>query len=164
MRLSHRLLKQHMAATFSCVLADMEHPGAEQQIHHRCRQFLAIDRPDQSRQIDVSHLCAGTAMRMHQAQIPCRFPYSKGRFEKRPRVQIGSIPIGTPQPVQTSGCGTDQGLHGKADFIGPAVLDSVAQGSMKQNPLDRGGLQFPAPVKAGMSLLSKVMTASTYRI
>ena len=30
--------------------------------------------------------------------------------------------------------------------------------------LEAGGFRFPAPVKAGMSLLSKVMTASTYRI
>jgi len=30
--------------------------------------------------------------------------------------------------------------------------------------LNAGGLRFPAPVKFGMSLLSKVMTASTYRI
>lgn len=30
--------------------------------------------------------------------------------------------------------------------------------------IDAGGLRFPAPVKFGMSLLSKVMTKSTYRI
>ena len=30
--------------------------------------------------------------------------------------------------------------------------------------LDAGGLRFPAPVKFGMSLLSKVMTKSTYRV
>ena len=30
--------------------------------------------------------------------------------------------------------------------------------------LEAGGLRFPAPVKLGMSLLSKVMTKSTYRI
>ena len=30
--------------------------------------------------------------------------------------------------------------------------------------IDAGGLRFPAPVKLGMSLLSKVMTKSTYRI
>ncbi len=32
------------------------------------------------------------------------------------------------------------------------------------NALEAGGLRFPAPVKFGMSLLSKVMTSSTYRI
>jgi len=30
--------------------------------------------------------------------------------------------------------------------------------------LDAGGFRFPAPVKAGMSLMAKVMTKSTYRI
>lgn len=30
--------------------------------------------------------------------------------------------------------------------------------------LDAGGLRFPAPVKLGMTLLSKVMTKSTYRV
>ncbi len=30
--------------------------------------------------------------------------------------------------------------------------------------LDAGGLRFPAPVKFGMTLLSKVMTKSTYRV
>ncbi|NQD95870.1 2-polyprenyl-3-methyl-6-methoxy-1,4-benzoquinone monooxygenase [Pseudomonas sp. CrR25] len=30
--------------------------------------------------------------------------------------------------------------------------------------LEAGGLRFPAPVKLGMTLLSKVMTASTYRL
>ncbi|HSC82173.1 MAG TPA: 2-polyprenyl-3-methyl-6-methoxy-1,4-benzoquinone monooxygenase, partial [Pseudomonas sp.] len=30
--------------------------------------------------------------------------------------------------------------------------------------IEAGGLRFPAPVKFGMSLLSKVMTKSTYRI
>lgn len=32
------------------------------------------------------------------------------------------------------------------------------------NALDAGGVRFPRPVKFGMSLLSKVMTSSTYRI
>ncbi|WP_445937548.1 2-polyprenyl-3-methyl-6-methoxy-1,4-benzoquinone monooxygenase [Pseudomonas sp.] len=32
------------------------------------------------------------------------------------------------------------------------------------NALDAGGLRFPAPVKFGMSLLSKVMTSTTYRV
>lgn len=32
------------------------------------------------------------------------------------------------------------------------------------NALDAGGFRFPTPVKAGMSLLAKAMTASTYRI
>ncbi|MNF19174.1 2-nonaprenyl-3-methyl-6-methoxy-1,4-benzoquinol hydroxylase [compost metagenome] len=30
--------------------------------------------------------------------------------------------------------------------------------------LDAGGLRFPAPVKLGMTLLSKVMTKSAYRL
>ena len=30
--------------------------------------------------------------------------------------------------------------------------------------LEAGGFKFPAPVKLGMTLLSKVMTKSTYRI
>ena len=30
--------------------------------------------------------------------------------------------------------------------------------------LEAGGLRFPAPVKFGMTLLSKVMTKATYRI
>lgn len=32
------------------------------------------------------------------------------------------------------------------------------------NALDAGGLRFPMPIKFGMSLLAKVMTASTYRV
>ncbi len=32
------------------------------------------------------------------------------------------------------------------------------------NALEAGGLRFPAPVKFGMTLLSKVMTKSTYRL
>ncbi|MGS2717171.1 2-polyprenyl-3-methyl-6-methoxy-1,4-benzoquinone monooxygenase [Eionea flava] len=34
----------------------------------------------------------------------------------------------------------------------------------KQSALEAGGAEFPAPVKLGMQLLSKVMTTSTYRI
>ncbi|MNF18845.1 2-nonaprenyl-3-methyl-6-methoxy-1,4-benzoquinol hydroxylase [compost metagenome] len=30
--------------------------------------------------------------------------------------------------------------------------------------IEAGGLRFPAPVKFGMTLLSKVMTKSTYRV
>jgi len=33
-----------------------------------------------------------------------------------------------------------------------------------ENALEAGGLRFPAPVRFGMTLLSKVMTKSTYRI
>lgn len=40
-------------------------------------------------------------------------------------------------------------------------IDEAQHSSMA---LNAGGLRFPAPVKFGMSLLSKVMTASTYRI
>jgi len=32
------------------------------------------------------------------------------------------------------------------------------------NAIAAGGFRFPAPVKFGMTLLSKVMTKSTYRI
>ena len=47
-----------------------------------------------------------------------------------------------------------------------AILEQmrVDELSHATTALEAGGLQFPAPVKAGMSLLSKVMTASTYRI
>lgn len=34
----------------------------------------------------------------------------------------------------------------------------------QQTALDAGGLHFPTPIKMGMSLLSKVMTTTTYRI
>jgi len=34
----------------------------------------------------------------------------------------------------------------------------------RQTALDAGGSQFPAPVKMGMKLMSKVMTKTTYRI
>lgn len=47
-----------------------------------------------------------------------------------------------------------------------AILEQMRIDEAKHSTtaLNAGGLRFPAPVKFGMSLLSKVMTASTYRI
>lgn len=47
-----------------------------------------------------------------------------------------------------------------------AILEQMREDELQHatTALEAGGLRFPAPVKAGMSLLSKVMTASTYRI
>ena len=47
-----------------------------------------------------------------------------------------------------------------------AILEQMREDELQHatTALDAGGLRFPAPIKAGMSLLSKVMTKSTYRI
>ena len=47
-----------------------------------------------------------------------------------------------------------------------AILEQMREDEEQHatSALDAGGLRFPAPVKLGMSLLSKVMTKSTYRI
>ncbi|MNN36206.1 2-nonaprenyl-3-methyl-6-methoxy-1,4-benzoquinol hydroxylase [compost metagenome] len=47
-----------------------------------------------------------------------------------------------------------------------AILEQMREDELQHATaaLDAGGLRFPAPVKAGMSLLSKVMTRATYRI
>ncbi|TWH76052.1 ubiquinone biosynthesis monooxygenase Coq7 [Azomonas agilis] len=47
-----------------------------------------------------------------------------------------------------------------------AILEQmrVDEAQHSTTALNAGGLRFPAPVKMGMSLLSKVMTFSTYRI
>ncbi len=50
----------------------------------------------------------------------------------------------------------------KSRAILEQMLTDEAQHSA--SALDAGGFRFPAPVKFGMSLLSKVMTKSTYRI
>jgi len=50
----------------------------------------------------------------------------------------------------------------KSRAILEQMLTDEAQHSA--SALDAGGYRFPAPVKFGMSLLSKVMTKSTYRI
>ncbi|SHM66281.1 2-polyprenyl-3-methyl-6-methoxy-1,4-benzoquinone monooxygenase [Phytopseudomonas punonensis] len=47
-----------------------------------------------------------------------------------------------------------------------AILQQMRSDEMEHanNALDAGGVRFPAPVKLGMRLLSKVMTKTTYRI
>lgn len=47
-----------------------------------------------------------------------------------------------------------------------AILEQmrVDEQEHSTNAIAAGGLRFPAPVKAGMSLLAKVMTKATYRI
>ena len=47
-----------------------------------------------------------------------------------------------------------------------AILQQMREDEQQHSTsaLEAGGLRFPAPVKFGMSLLSKVMTKSTYRI
>jgi ubiquinone biosynthesis monooxygenase Coq7 len=47
-----------------------------------------------------------------------------------------------------------------------AILEQMRTDEQQHatSALDAGGLRFPAPIKLGMTLLSKVMTKSTYRI
>ncbi|CAD5108208.1 2-polyprenyl-3-methyl-6-methoxy-1,4-benzoquinone monooxygenase [Zestomonas carbonaria] len=47
-----------------------------------------------------------------------------------------------------------------------AILEQMREDEQQhaESALDAGGLRFPAPVRFGMTLLSKVMTKSTYRI
>lgn len=47
-----------------------------------------------------------------------------------------------------------------------AILEQMRSDEQRHatSALDAGGFRFPAPIKFGMSLLSKVMTKSTYRI
>ncbi|UTW06428.1 2-polyprenyl-3-methyl-6-methoxy-1,4-benzoquinone monooxygenase [Pseudomonas benzenivorans] len=47
-----------------------------------------------------------------------------------------------------------------------AILEQMREDEAEHatSALEAGGLRFPAPVKFGMTLLSKVMTKSTYRI
>ncbi|SDU08061.1 2-polyprenyl-3-methyl-6-methoxy-1,4-benzoquinone monooxygenase [Geopseudomonas guangdongensis] len=52
------------------------------------------------------------------------------------------------------------------DARSQAILEQMREDELQHATaaLDAGGLRFPAPIKAGMSLLSKVMTKTTYRI
>jgi len=54
----------------------------------------------------------------------------------------------------------------EADQRSRAILEQmrVDEEQHSSNALSAGGLRFPAPVKFGMTLLSKVMTKTTYRI
>ncbi|MNO08825.1 2-nonaprenyl-3-methyl-6-methoxy-1,4-benzoquinol hydroxylase [compost metagenome] len=54
--------------------------------------------------------------------------------------------------------------HG--DARSQAILEQMRADELQHATaaLDAGGLRFPAPVKAGMSLLSKVMTKATYHL
>ncbi|GLX16136.1 MULTISPECIES: 2-polyprenyl-3-methyl-6-methoxy-1,4-benzoquinone monooxygenase [Pseudomonadaceae] len=47
-----------------------------------------------------------------------------------------------------------------------AILEQMRSDELEHanSALDAGGVRFPAPVKLGMTLLSKVMTKTTYRI
>lgn len=53
-----------------------------------------------------------------------------------------------------------------ADRKSRAILEQMRSDEQQHadNALDAGGFRFPAPVKLGMTLLSKVMTKSTYRV
>ncbi|MBS7664193.1 2-polyprenyl-3-methyl-6-methoxy-1,4-benzoquinone monooxygenase [Pseudomonas lalucatii] len=53
-----------------------------------------------------------------------------------------------------------------ADEKSRAILEQMREDEAQHatSALEAGGLRFPAPVKFGMTLLSKVMTKSTYRI
>lgn len=52
------------------------------------------------------------------------------------------------------------------DARSQAILEQMREDELQHatSALDAGGLRFPAPVKFGMTLLSKVMTRATYRI
>lgn len=47
-----------------------------------------------------------------------------------------------------------------------SILEQMREDELQHatSALDAGGLRFPAPVKAGMTLLSRVMTKATYRL
>jgi len=47
-----------------------------------------------------------------------------------------------------------------------AILEQMRSDELQHanSALDAGGVRFPAPIKLGMTLLSKVMTKTTYRI
>ena len=53
-----------------------------------------------------------------------------------------------------------------ADQKSRAILQQMREDEQRHasSAIEAGGLRFPAPVKLGMALLSKVMTKSTYRI
>ncbi|CAD5378699.1 3-demethoxyubiquinol 3-hydroxylase [Pseudomonas sp. OF001] len=52
------------------------------------------------------------------------------------------------------------------DARSQAILEQMRVDELQHatTALDAGGLRFPAPVKAGMTLLSRVMTKATYRL
>jgi len=52
------------------------------------------------------------------------------------------------------------------DEISRAILEQMREDEAQHSTaaIEAGGLRFPAPVKFGMSLVSKVMTKATYRI
>ena len=52
------------------------------------------------------------------------------------------------------------------DARSQAILEQMREDELQHatSALDAGGLRFPAPVKFGMTLLSRVMTRATYRI
>ena len=52
------------------------------------------------------------------------------------------------------------------DHKSRAILEQMREDELQHatTALEAGGLRFPAPVKFGMTLLSKVMTKSTYRL
>jgi len=53
-----------------------------------------------------------------------------------------------------------------SDHKSRAIVEQMLEDEArhKQSALEAGGTQFPAPVKLGMSLMSKIMTKTTYHI
>jgi len=80
------------------------------------------------------------------------------------RVSLGFVAATEDQVVKHLDHHLAQLPHG--DGRSQAILEQMREDELQHatTALDAGGLRFPAPVKAGMSLLSKVMTKATYRI
>jgi ubiquinone biosynthesis monooxygenase Coq7 len=80
------------------------------------------------------------------------------------RVSLGFVAATEDQVVKHLDEHLAQLPHG--DARSQAILEQMRADELQHATaaLDAGGLRFPAPVKAGMSLLSKVMTKATYRL
>lgn len=80
------------------------------------------------------------------------------------RVSLGFVAATEDQVVKHLDEHLAQLPHG--DQRSQAILEQMRADELQHATaaLDAGGLRFPAPVKAGMSLLSKVMTKATYRL
>lgn len=80
------------------------------------------------------------------------------------RVSLGFVAATEEQVVKHLDEHLAQLPHG--DARSQAILEQMREDELQHATaaLDAGGLRFPAPVKFGMSLLSKVMTKATYRI
>lgn len=80
------------------------------------------------------------------------------------RVSLGFVAATEDQVVKHLDQHLDQ--LPASDARSRAILEQMREDEQQHstNALEAGGLRFPAPVKLGMGLLAKVMTATTYRL